>query len=115
MEEPDEFQDCEVESMFTPQGRQAGVARSDFSGFRSDSATLRDNSLGKRIIDLEGQVKELLERLKESEHSVEVLRAENVVQRSDLSDLCEHVITNKQKLEENNDKVNPMDEKQNVM
>ena len=59
-------------------------------------------------------MKALLERLKESEHSVEVLRTENVVLRSDLSDLRKHVITNEQKLEENNDKVNRMDEKQYV-
>ena len=97
MEEPDDFQDCAVESLFTPPGR-GGVTRSDFSGFRLHSAAVRDNSLRKRIIDLEGQVKASLERLNESEHKVEVLRAENIVLRSEVSDLRKHVITNKQKL-----------------
>ena len=116
MEEPYEKEDC-AKGLFTPVGRPERVIaafKADFSGFRADSVVAGDNLLWRRVIDLESQVRELMERLNASEHSVQVLRAENVAICNELSDLWKHAIVNEQKVEQNSDKVNQMDKKQNV-
>ena len=104
MEEPYEQQDGAVEDLlFTALGLGITAFRVDFSGFRADNVVAGDNLLRKRVIDLESQVRELMERLNVSEHSVQVLRAKNVAIRNEISDLRKHVIVNEQKVEQNND------------
>ena len=51
-------------ALFTLEGTQNENARHDFSVFRYDERSTRENMLHKRVIELEGFVRKLLDRLK---------------------------------------------------
>ena len=59
--------------------------------------------LRKRVIEIEGFVRELLDRLKTVEHNQEVMKVENEVLRKDCDDLRRRICANEQKMEVNDD------------
>ncbi|MPC84939.1 hypothetical protein E2C01_079693 [Portunus trituberculatus] len=101
--------------LFTPRER-VELVRNDFSGFRlEDRHDVRNTreSLLRRVIHLEDLVKDLMARVKSVEKGNEIMKANTEVLKKNYDDLKNKVCASEKKMEDNEDQVKKISEKQN--
>ncbi|MPC75284.1 hypothetical protein E2C01_069670 [Portunus trituberculatus] len=107
----DEGREC----LFALSGR-VEFPKHDFSGFRLkdrfDDRNTRESLLRKRVIYLEDLVKELMARLKFMGKDSEIMKANTEVLKKNYDDLKNKVCANEKKMEDDEDHLRKISEKQ---
>ncbi|MPC72654.1 hypothetical protein E2C01_066966 [Portunus trituberculatus] len=108
--------DEDEECLLTPSGR-VEIVRHDFSGFRPegmfDEQNTRESLLRRRIIHLEDLVKELMARLKIMEKDNDIMKPNTEELKKNYDDLKNKVCVSEKKMEDNEDQMRKICEKQN--